>query len=97
MRFESWAELFNLKGFNPYWTCPKPAQFEDQEIVTLVESACTDGPFVKEQTVGVEVKVVVSVGTGVLLEVEVAVDVAVSVGVNVGVGVIESVGVSVAI
>jgi hypothetical protein len=51
-------------------------QLETQVMVTLTEATCTEGPVKIEQTVGVELKVGVSVGgTAVLVKVDVAVEV----------------------
>ena len=86
---ESWEELVSRRGFDPYWTWPKPEQLEDQVIVAPAPPAWATGPWVMEQVVGVEVTV------DVLVDVEVGVDVAVFVGVNVGVSVAVEVGLSV--
>ncbi len=70
------TDPFNGDGFRPYCTCPKPVQLETQVMVTLTEATCTEGPVKIEQTVGVELKVGVSVGgTAVLVKVDVAVEV----------------------
>lgn len=60
------ANPFNKVGTRPYCTCPKPVQLDAHVMVTLIEAASAVGPLEMAQTVGVELKVGVSVGgTGV--------------------------------